>query len=44
MTALSILDLVRIAENTDARGALTNSRDLARHAESWGLPKPAPMN
>ena len=36
MTALSILDLVRITEDTDARGALTNSRDLARHAEQRG--------
>jgi luciferase family oxidoreductase group 1 len=36
MTALSILDLVRITEDTDARGALLNSRDLARHAEGWG--------
>jgi luciferase family oxidoreductase group 1 len=36
MTALSILDLVRITQDTDARGALDNARDLARHAESWG--------
>ncbi|MET3896852.1 luciferase family oxidoreductase group 1 [Devosia sp. UYZn731] len=36
MTALSILDLVRISESTDARGALDNSRDLAAHAEGWG--------
>src|SRR6202795_2931415 len=36
MTALSILDLVRVTEDTDARGALDNSRDLAAHAESWG--------
>ena len=36
MTTLSILDLVRITEDTDARGALDNSRDLARHAEAWG--------
>jgi luciferase family oxidoreductase group 1 len=35
MTALSILDLVRITQDTDARGALDNARDLARHAESW---------
>lgn len=32
----SILDLVRITEATDARGALDNARDLARHAEDWG--------
>jgi luciferase family oxidoreductase group 1 len=36
MTALSILDLVRVTEDTDARGALDNARDLAVHAESWG--------
>ena len=36
MTALSILDLVRITEETDARGALDNARDLAAHAEEWG--------
>ena len=36
MTPLSILDLVRVTEETDARGALDNSRDLAVHAESWG--------
>src|SRR6201986_4466934 len=36
MTALSILDLVRITEETDARGALDNARDLAAHAENWG--------
>src|SRR5262245_31906023 len=36
MTALSILDLVRVTEETDARGALNNARDLAAHAESWG--------
>jgi luciferase family oxidoreductase group 1 len=36
MTALSILDLVRITEDTDARGALDNARDLAAHAETWG--------
>lgn len=35
MTALSILDLVRVTEDTDARGALDNARDLAAHAESW---------
>jgi luciferase family oxidoreductase group 1 len=36
MVALSILDLVRITEGTDARGALDNARDVARHAEDWG--------
>lgn len=33
---LSILDLVRVTEDTDARGALDNARDLAAHAEKWG--------
>ncbi len=36
MIPLSILDLVRISEETDARQALKNARDLARHAEHWG--------
>jgi luciferase family oxidoreductase group 1 len=36
MTHLSILDLVRVTESTDARGALDNARDLAAHAENWG--------
>jgi len=36
MAALSILDLVRVTETTDARGALDNARDLAAHAEDWG--------
>jgi luciferase family oxidoreductase group 1 len=36
MTALSILDLVRVTESTDARGALDHARDLAAHAEGWG--------
>ena len=36
MTPLSILDLVRVTEETDARRALDNARDLARHAERWG--------
>jgi luciferase family oxidoreductase group 1 len=36
MTKLSILDLVRITEDADARTALDNARDLARHAEQWG--------
>ena len=35
MAPLSILDLVRVTEETDARGALDNARDLARHAEGW---------
>jgi len=34
--ALSILELVRVTEETDARGALANARDLAVHAERWG--------
>jgi len=36
MVPLSILDLVRITQETDARGALNNARDLARHAEGLG--------
>jgi len=36
MIPLSILDLVRVTEETDARGALDNARDLAAHAEKWG--------
>ena len=36
MTPLSILELVRVTEETDARGALNNARDLAAHAERWG--------
>src|ERR1700723_584350 len=36
MTALSILDLVRVTQDTDARGALDKARDLAAHAEKWG--------
>jgi luciferase family oxidoreductase group 1 len=36
MTDLSILDLVRVTQDTDARGALDNARDLAGHAEQWG--------
>src|SRR6516162_1396718 len=36
MTALSILDLVRVTQETDARGALNNARDVAVHAEAWG--------
>lgn len=33
---LSILDLARIREGSDARAALDDARDLARHAEAWG--------
>src|SRR3546814_19918315 len=36
MTILSILELARVTEETDARGALENARDLAAHAEAWG--------
>ncbi|HEY0270882.1 MAG TPA: LLM class flavin-dependent oxidoreductase [Sphingomonas sp.] len=36
MPELSILDLVRVTEDTDARAALDNARDLAAHAEGWG--------
>jgi luciferase family oxidoreductase group 1 len=36
MPALSILDLVRVTEQTTARGALDNARDLAAHAETLG--------
>jgi luciferase family oxidoreductase group 1 len=36
MTEISILDLVRIREGSDARHALDHARDLARHAEGWG--------
>jgi len=37
MTPLSILELVRVTQETDARGALMNARDLAAHAERWGF-------
>jgi luciferase family oxidoreductase group 1 len=37
MTPLSILELVRVTQETDARGALMNARDLAAHAEQWGF-------
>jgi hypothetical protein len=40
--ALSILDLVRVTEETDARGALDNARDLARRAEGWGCRRVKP--
>lgn len=36
MVPLSILDLVRVTQQTDARGALDNAQDLARHAEALG--------
>lgn len=36
MTPVSILELVRVTEEVDARGALNNARDLAAHAERLG--------
>jgi luciferase family oxidoreductase group 1 len=36
MTPLSILELVRVTQETDAQCALNNARDLAAHAEKWG--------
>src|SRR3954464_12127060 len=36
MVPLSILELVRVTEENDARQALYNARDLAAHAEGWG--------
>jgi luciferase family oxidoreductase group 1 len=36
MTALSLLELVRVRQDTDAGAALRNARDLAIHAERWG--------
>ncbi len=36
MVPLSILELVRITEATDARVALDQARDLAHHAETYG--------
>ncbi|HEX7062291.1 MAG TPA: LLM class flavin-dependent oxidoreductase [Woeseiaceae bacterium] len=36
MVPISILDLVRVTGDTDARTALDNARDLARRAEQWG--------
>ncbi|PTQ12656.1 alkane 1-monooxygenase [Sphingomonas oleivorans] len=36
MIPISILDLVRVREGSDARAVLDNSRDLAGHAEQWG--------
>ena len=34
--AISILDLCRVTQESDARTALDNARDLAAHAENWG--------
>ncbi|GAB0118409.1 LLM class flavin-dependent oxidoreductase [Acidisoma sp. 7E03] len=36
MTAISILDLVRVREGSTPRAALDHARDLAAHAEGWG--------
>ncbi|QIM49863.1 LLM class flavin-dependent oxidoreductase [Pusillimonas sp. DMV24BSW_D] len=36
MTKYSILDLVRIRENGNAKISLNNARNLARQAEQWG--------
>ena len=36
MPPLSILELARVTEDIDAKGALDNARDLALHAESLG--------
>ncbi len=36
MPPLSILELVRVTEDTDAKGALDNARNLAGHAERLG--------
>ena len=36
MTAFSILDLVRVTEETTPRQAMDNARDLAAHAETLG--------
>ncbi|HEY4546862.1 MAG TPA: LLM class flavin-dependent oxidoreductase [Pedomonas sp.] len=36
MTALSLLELVRVTQDTDAGTALNNARDLAAHAEKCG--------
>ena len=35
MPLLSILDLVRVTQDADARTAMDNARDLAAHAEDW---------
>jgi luciferase family oxidoreductase group 1 len=36
MPAISILDLARVTQDSDARAALDNARDLAAHAETCG--------
>ncbi|MGH9140363.1 MAG: LLM class flavin-dependent oxidoreductase, partial [Vicinamibacterales bacterium] len=36
MVPLSVLDLAPIVEGRDAAHALSNTLDLARHAERWG--------
>lgn len=36
MARLSILDLARITQDSNARIALDNVRDVAQHAEKWG--------
>ena len=36
MIPLSILDLARIREGSNAKEALDNARDVAAHAERWG--------
>jgi len=36
MSAISILDLVRVTEATTARQAMDHARDIAAHAENWG--------
>ncbi len=35
MTKLSLLELARVTQDTDAGMALNNARDLASHAEEW---------
>jgi len=36
VVALSILDLARVREGSDARAALEHARDVAVHADGWG--------
>ncbi len=36
MTALSLLELVRVTQDTDEATALHHARDVAVHAEGWG--------
>ena len=36
MPSFSLLELVRVTQDTDAGFALHNARDLAAHAEQWG--------